>query len=563
MAQNKMSAMKIRTKIKIILLFLTLLILGITLNNFYTFKKLDGDAPAINLSGSERMRSYKLSLKANLYVSEMDSKKKDELKEVISKELSTFDKILIGLEKGDKELKLTGVEDDKAIEKINIIKTKWSKMKEHYDIVISSPDVNLQKQSIQYINSNVDDIVKDINDLVYDLDNLSTEKVDMSKIISIFIMIIALIMILFSFIVIKTSIINPMENIKDRMKEIAKGDGDLTKRIDILRDDEIGELAKWFNSFVENIQDIVKSIIDTAMSTKDTSEQISEIALQNGEATETIAASAQEVSEGSNMQNNQVESLYNRIDKMTDKIESINLIVKDVVDNSKKSEYEAENGNEKIEDTKKQLDLLKYTINEMDSKMTKLDSNSKEISKIIELITNISSQTNLLALNASIEAARAGELGRGFAVVAEEVRKLAEETERATKQIVPFIEEVQNNVYSIKGNMKEVIEELDKEFIVLNETINTLHIILQGSKNTVSGIGKANSLFIEIDESFEKIKGTFEHIIKITKNNSDNMQNVAAAVEEQSASTEEISASISNLSSMITDLYKNVSGFKA
>ncbi|WP_315119159.1 methyl-accepting chemotaxis protein [uncultured Clostridium sp.] len=554
--------MKIKTKLFLVLTLVTAFILSIIATNFYTLSKLNGDAPAINLSGSERMRSYKLAYFTDLYIKETDSTKKSQLKEDILKEINTFDKILIGLEKGDNELNLIPAKDEYSIEKLSSINTKWSKMKETYNSIINTEDINLQRNNSQYISKNVNDIVGEINELVNNLDTISAKKVTFSKSISIVFFLIAVGIFLFIFTFIINTIITPIENIKNNMKDIANGEGDLTKRILIKRKDEIGELALWFNSFVENIHNIVANVVITTKGTKETSEQISAIAVQNSEATETISFSAQSVSSGSNTQTNEIENLFSKIEELTTKIKEINIIIKNVVGNSKQSEQEAMNGNTKIEETKKQLDLVRETINEMDEKMTLLDTNSKEISKIIELITNISSQTNLLALNASIEAARAGELGKGFAVVAEEVRKLADETEDATKQIVPFIKEVQGNVYSIKNNMGELTKELDEEFTVLNETINTLHIILEGSENTVLGVDNAKDIMMDLDNNLENIKEIFIGIMNITRENSANMQNVAAAVEEQSVSSEEISSSISNLFSMILDLHNKVSGFR-
>ncbi|MBU5590903.1 type IV pili methyl-accepting chemotaxis transducer N-terminal domain-containing protein [Clostridium sp. MSJ-4] len=552
----------IKTKLIAILAFLVLLIAAIIGNNFYTFEKLNGDAPAINLSGSERMRSYKLSYMANLYINETDSSMKSKIKEDILNEMETFEKILNGLENGDKELKLSKAKDKESIDILKKINLKWKDMKNNYNVILQTEDKNIQIESISHINSNINDVVKEINDLVNYLDKLSSEKIYISKNISIVFFIISLIVTVVSFIVIKKTIIAPIENLKNRMKDIADGEGDLTQRIIINNRDEVGELAYWFNLFIENVHSIIENVVVTSESTKETSEQISDIFAQNGQATETIAFSAQQVSEGSNVQSNEVESLFIKVKNMTEKIKEINFIVNNVSEISNKSQSEAENGNIKIEETKAQLDLLKHTIGEMDNKMNLLDNNSKEISKIVDLINNISSQTNLLALNASIEAARAGEMGKGFAVVAGEVKKLAEETEKATDQIVPFIKSVEENVYLIKNHMKEVTLELDKEFKVLNETISTLYVILKGSKSTVTGIGDANSILIDVNNNFDNIKDVFSDIMNITKSNADNMQNVAAAVEEQSASTQEVSGSISELSSMISELYKKVSKFK-
>ena len=560
MSEKKKLIIKIRTKLNLILTLLTALIIAIIVNNFFTFESLSGDATSINLAGSERMRSFKLSYLANLYISEKDFVKKEAAKETIKAEIVTFDNILKGLVNGDKDLKLVKTEDKESLNKISSIKTKWEEMRQSYNNISSSKDDN--SIDIKFVNDNIADLVKEINDLVTHLDVVSTDKVSMSKNISILILIISIFIVFLSFIMIRKSILKPIDNIKNRMKDIADGDGDLTSRININSRDEIGELASLFNSFVSNIHKIVTNVIHTAESSKDTSKQIAQISFQSGQATEIIASSAQEVAEGSEVQTREIEDLFKKVEVMTGKISDINYIVKMVVGSSKTSQNEAQNGNVKIEETKFQLENLKLTINEMNSKMDLLDHNSNEISKIVELINNISSQTNLLALNASIEAARAGEMGRGFAIVANEVKKLSVETEYATKKILPFIKEVQSSVGSVKSYMNEVISELDKEFEVLDETIKVLHIILEGSKDTVLGVNNTSDILVELNTNFNDIKSVFLNIKNVTKHNSLNMQNVAASVEEQAASTEEISASIDSLSSMVLDLHDVVSGFK-
>ncbi|WP_055668366.1 methyl-accepting chemotaxis protein [Desnuesiella massiliensis] len=557
---NEKGDLRISTKIKLILMFLALFLLFIIVNNFYTFNRLNGDAPAINLSGSERMRSYKLSYMGNLYLDEKDDSKRAQIKDAIQKEIQSFDKILVGISKGDKELKLSPNSDKEVLKALETIDNKWNTMKSKYlDIINNSSN---QKESINYINSNVDALVKDINELVYLLDNMSTDKIELSKKVSISFFTLSIIIIILSYMLVKISIIKPIEVLKIRMRDIAEGEGDLTSRIHIKKKDEIGELAHWFNSFMENIHNIVLSVIETSKSVKDTSEQISQIAFQNGQAIETIAESAQQVSEGSDIQKQGMNDLSEDIHSISDNINKINSIVNEVVNNSEGSKDEAQKGNVKIEETKNQLEELTVTIKDIENKMIKLDDNSKEIGKVIEFITSIAEQTNLLALNASIEAARAGEHGRGFSVVAEEVRKLAEETEGATKQIVPFIEQVQSNIYYIKREMNKVNDELNKEFNVLNESIEVLHNILVKSNDTVIGIDSVREIINALNYKFNDTKEASNRIMSITSNNSQSLQSVAAAVEEQSASTEEISASIADLFSMISELYKKVSRFK-
>lgn len=554
--------MKISLKLKLILLSLSVLTIFIVVTNFITFNSLKGDAPSINLSGSERMRSYKLAYMANMYINEKDAAKKNELKSNIEKEMSQFENILTGLEKGDKALNLHEENNKDFLQKLQNVDERWKGFKKEYTNIISSSNIDDSNKSLKYINENVNSMVNDINDIVSWLDSNSNKKVLWAKELSSIFLIIALIIIAASLITIRKTIINYLEDLVQRMKDISSGNGDLTKRININSKDEIGELAKWFNVFVENINYIIVSVKDTSSNVKNISEQISDISYQNSQATETIAVSAQEVSEGSLEQTNQVNDLFDKVNILSEKIEAISQIINNVLAHSMSTEQEALSGNKDLEVSVTQLNVISNTTNEVSMRLSKLEESSKEISRIVELITEISDQTNLLALNASIEAARAGESGKGFAVVAEEVRKLADETADATKQIIPIINNIQTETSVTKTNMKHTVNEVDKEVEFMQKCSQSLISIVEKAKDTYYGVQSITKINEEITNEFNNIKQTATIISEIADKNSEDTQSVAASVEEQTASVEEVAASVASLSELANELHNKVSGFK-
>lgn len=554
--------LKISLKLKLILLSLSILTIFIVITNFITFNNLKGDAPAINLSGSERMRSYKLAHMANLYIDEKDNAKKNELKSNIEKEMSQFKNILTGLETGDEALNLHAENNKDVLQKLQNIDNQWKQFEKEYTNIISSSNISDSNNSLKYINENVNSMVNDINDVVSLLDSNSNKKVLWAKELSSIFLIIALIIIVSSLITIRKTIINHLKDLVQRMKDISSGNGDLTKRININSKDEIGELAKWFNVFVENINHIVMSVKDTSSNVKNISEQISDISYQNSQATETIAVSAQEVSEGSLEQTNQVNDLFDKVNILSQKIESISQIINKVLVHSMETEQEALSGNKDLEVSVTQLNVISNTTNEVSMKLGKLEESSKEIGRIVELITEISDQTNLLALNASIEAARAGESGKGFAVVAEEVSKLADETANATKQIVPIINNIQTETSTTRNDMKHTVDEVNKEVEFMKRCSQSLISIVEKAKETNYGVQSITKINEEITNEFNNIKQTATSISKIANKNSEDTQSVAAAVQEQTASVEEVAASVSSLSELAAELHNKVSGFK-
>ena len=178
------------------------------------------------------------------------------------------------------------------------------------------------------------------------------------------------------------------------------------------------------------------------------------------------------------------------------------------------------------------------------------------------MITEISDQTNLLALNASIEVTRAGEHGKGFAVVAEEVRKLAEQTVMATKQIIPIINNIQLETSTAKEHMKNNVMEVEKEVHLMKNAESALNGIVEKAKSTYNGVETIDEINAKINISFVSIEEAIKNISNIVNENSDNTQNVAASVQEQTASVEEVAASVSLLSEMSNGLYEKVARFK-
>lgn len=278
------------------------------------------------------------------------------------------------------------------------------------------------------------------------------------------------------------SIANPIRTLVDRVESIAVGDADLTLRIDVNSNDEIGELSKWFNLFIERMQNILLQVSGTCTTLTDASNELTSTAVdltngsqQTGEQSSTAASAAEEMSctmsqmaDSSGQMSDNVRSVAAATEQMTSTITEI-----------------AKNAEQSARVADKATRLAEVS----DQKVSGLGAAADEIGKVTEVIQDIAEQTNLLALNATIEAARAGEAGKGFAVVAAEVKELAKQTANATEDIRSRIESIQGST----GDAVDAIKEISTVITDVNEVSRTIAAAVEEQSITTREISQSVS----------------------------------------------------------------------
>lgn len=334
----------------------------------------------------------------------------------------------------------------------------------------------------------------------------------------------------------------------------AMAQGIFNQRIDTKSKDEMGALIKCLSHASEQLRSLIKQVSDSAESVAASSEELTASAEQSAQAANQVAVTITHVAQGAEKQVQVVNTTAAVVEQMSAGIQQIAVNANAATGMADKTTNAAKQGDTTVDAAVSQMQSIEKTVSNSAQVVTKLGERSKEIGQIVDTISGIAGQTNLLALNAAIEAARAGEQGRGFAVVAEEVRKLAEQSQEAAKQIASLISEVQSETDKAVVAMSDGTREVK----VGTEVVNSAGLAF---KEIVGLVGAVSTQIREISAAIQQMASGSQQIVssirdidRIGKEAAAQTQTVSTATEEQSASMEEIAASSQSLSKMAEDL---------
>lgn len=316
----------------------------------------------------------------------------------------------------------------------------------------------------------------------------------------------------------RSVVLRPLRRVRDALHEIATGKADLTRRLQISRHDEIGEVADLFNRFVGNLQGIVRQIVGGAEQLQQSSATMNQesghMAHRTSRETEVISAIAAATQE------------------MTVSINHISRFSSDVREVSQNSEALSARGREVIADLIAGMNEVSQTVNNSSQTVESLGHESEKIGTVIGVIKDIADQTNLLALNAAIEAARAGEQGRGFAVVADEVRKLAERTTRSTTEISDTIGVVQAGVKASVERMRGGVGLVDQVLTKARLAENAVNDIARSAGDLSTAVSEIVSSIAEQNATSTAVAQQIEDISRIAEESDQTMQKVVGTAEQ-------------------------------
>jgi methyl-accepting chemotaxis protein len=356
------------------------------------------------------------------------------------------------------------------------------------------------------------------------------------------------------------SIAGPLRGLVEATDNVARGD--LSADIKITGVQEVNELTAKFNSMVAVLRKLIAKTSEASNMVAAASEQLATSSGEVGKASQEVASTIQYVAEGTNSQVTLSGKSNSLIEQMLAGIRETDAAAKAVVEASYKSETSAEQGDKQIAGAIAMMSQIQCDVEATAAIINSLGDKSRQIGQIVDVITGIAGQTNLLALNAAIEAARAGEQGRGFAVVAEEVRKLAEQSETAAKEIAGIIRAIQGETDQAVQAMGKGSQEVARGVEVVGFSGQAFKTIYQAVKSMHQQVGTIAVLTEKQGRDSAEVISAVNEIADAARLNASSAQQVAAASQEQNAAVEEIAASAAKLAGMAVELRETVSKFK-
>lgn len=355
------------------------------------------------------------------------------------------------------------------------------------------------------------------------------------------------------------SITGPIAEAVSFSERLAKGD--FTEIPSSDSNDEMGELLNALGKGMSNIKAVLLEVSDASEQVAASSQELSASAEETTGATEQVASTVQQLAQGAQTQSKEVEKVSETVNQMAKKMQTMADNIRAVNELAGNTNDASVSGSEFVKEATKQIASIKDKTDETSGVIRDLGQKSKEIAKIVDMITSIADQTNLLALNAAIEAARAGEQGRGFAVVADEVRKLAEESSRAAEEIASLINEIGIEAEKAVSTMQENTDRVDVGTEVISKVDKTFSDIAGHIKGLTSKVQEVSGIVQNIAAGSQEITGAMDHVLDITEKTAAGMEDTASYTEEQNASMEEVSSSAETLASLAMNLQNSIAKF--
>lgn len=572
MKENAEMKWSIRKKIVLIFGAFLVLIGIICVSSFLTSSRLNENAKVINKEVIPGIRQIdEINFTTERYLSTAQKYLLSNDPEYIDKFLKQMDELKVNIDQKFDVYEKESLQSEQAKAIGQSLRKKWETFLQATDETKQLKSQNQTETAVlQFYDAQVlyDAMDKDIDNLISmhekqaaDIEVEGAHLYNTNTITMLILVVLSVLFVIAMVIFILHLIQRPIVKLADKFKLMATGDLTVGE-LQIKNRDEIGAMADSFNQMLDKLLTIVHSIDSNVGLVASTSEELAASAEETSNSLHQVTEAIMEISEGSAVQLESANTSSKVIQEIGKGMNQASHSVANVSNLAVETTEATIEGTSIMDNTMNKMVDIQRSSKSTAEIVNSLEQKSKEIERIVTLITDITNQTNLLALNAAIEAARAGEHGKGFAVVADEVRKLAEQSNGAAGEISSLIGVIRQEVMEANQAMEESLQNVENGIEMAKTTQSSFQEIARMVSEVSAQTEEISAVIEQVNASTHNMQQTMDEVAHLSNEASERSQNVAAAAEEQNATMEEISSSTNVLSQMADELRMIVNQFK-